>query len=157
MVGIEKEIGKWVLFTQWMLKCWSVRYPHLKLQFGFIRNLYTWNSSHLNVTQKYEDVKGTAQGIDKYMKRFCACQKNNLTSVEWERVDLNGLGGELLIRTKQKYLTECNWIKMILQIFLEASATIRDVKEKQKILETILFPLFSFSHCSGNTVSLRSD
>ena len=91
------------------------------------------------------------------LTKILCLPKNNLTSVEWERVDLNGLGGELLIRTKQKYLTECNWIKMILQFFLEASATIRDVKEKQKILETILFPLFSFSHCSGNTVSLRSD
>ena len=40
---------------------------------------------------------------------------------------------------------------------MEASVTIRDVKEKQKILQTILFPLFSLSHCIGNKARLRSN
>ena len=79
-VGIKEEIGKWVLFTQWMLKSWSVRYPHLKLQFGVIRNLYTWNSSHLNDTQKYEDVKGTAKHWHSVLakKQFDICWMGGL-------------------------------------------------------------------------------
>ena len=86
--------------ARWMLKSWSVRYPHQKLQFGFIRNLYTWNSSHLNDTQKYEDVKGNI------WKDSVFAKKKTIWHLLNGRVDLKGLG-ELLIRTKQKYL----WIQ----------------------------------------------
>ena len=42
-----------------------------------------------------------------YMKRFCVCQKKTIWHLLNGRVDLKGLG-ELLIRTKQKYL----WIQL---------------------------------------------
>ena len=88
-----------------------------------------------------------------YEKILCLQKEKTIWHLLNGRVDLNGLG-ELLIRTKQKYL----WMQLEQRLFanfLEASVTIRDVKGKQKVLQTILFPLFSFSCFQLNIVSIR--
>ena len=69
--------------------------------------IYTPETPVIWMTHKNMRMSKGLQRIDKYMKRFCACHKKKFWHLLKGRVDLNGLG-ELLIRTKQKYL----WIQL---------------------------------------------
>ena len=137
----QKEIGKWVLFTRWMLKSWSVRYPHLKLQFGFIRNLCTWNSSHLNDTQKMRTSK------EIYEKVLCLPKK--MTSIEWE--GWSEWTGWIVNQNKTEISMNAIGTKIICKFFGSICNNKRCKGEAKSIanyfISIVLIFLFPIKHC----------